>query len=113
MPAAVGVNSFDRLCQFKVLDQVSEGKLIKGWPCGAGDVQGVDPWSKLVARKSTEKPFLRAMPMRNQNSIFQEAADLWIQGEEGRGPGKVLKGNTVYLSSRPGNGLIGRQVGAE
>ncbi len=53
------------------------------------------------------------MAMCDQDSILQEAADLWIKGEKGGGPGKVIKGDAVYLSSRPRNGLIGRQVGAE
>ena len=32
MPAPVGVNGPNSLCQFKVLDQISKGKLSKTWP---------------------------------------------------------------------------------
>ena len=69
VPAPVGMNGPNPLCQFKVLDQISKGELSKTWPCSTGHVQGVDPRSELVTGKGPEKPFLCSMSMGDKNSI--------------------------------------------
>lgn len=79
-------------------------------PSGAGQKQGIDPWTEAMTGKGAEEFFFRALSMSDDNLVLQHGLESRPERAQFWGVDEILHSDAVNVLRRPSDGLIGVQV---
>jgi hypothetical protein len=77
VPRFFGNEGTDLVAEAELVADAAERVVCEVGPCGAGQQEGIDPWTKAVTRKSTQKALFGAFSVSDYDRADEVFFQLW------------------------------------